>query len=266
MTRAAGADDRRRLRRRARGGVRRVEVRRLGGELRGAGVDHRVAGGHAGREPGRPDALRRRRRPVPPARDRRSPARLAVASSDIASPSPGSAIRVAGRRHVRLEGDVAPHLGEEPRRDAGRLLDVALRDAAPQQGEDPPQPRVGRGEEAAQDDGRGATARPGGSIRTSAPSASTQAIGVARAARRRPGRPGPPRARPPGSRRSAARPGPRPAARRRPARGPRSALLSAAPKVRSIAITSPVAFIWLPRLRSAVGNLSNGKRGSLTTT
>ena len=33
-----------------------------------------------------------------------------------------------------------------------------------------------------------------------------------------------------------------------------------------IAMTSPVAFIWLPRLRSAPGNLSNGKRGSFTTT
>jgi hypothetical protein len=43
-------------------------------------------------------------------------------------------------------------------------------------------------------------------------------------------------------------------------------LLSAAPKVRSIAITSPVAFIWLPSVRSAVGNLSNGNRGSFTTT
>jgi hypothetical protein len=42
--------------------------------------------------------------------------------------------------------------------------------------------------------------------------------------------------------------------------------LSADPKVRSMAITSPVAFIWLPSVRSAVGNLSNGKRGSLTTT
>jgi hypothetical protein len=43
-------------------------------------------------------------------------------------------------------------------------------------------------------------------------------------------------------------------------------LFSADPNVRSIAITSPVAFIWLPSVRSAVGNLSNGKRGSLTTT
>ena len=33
-----------------------------------------------------------------------------------------------------------------------------------------------------------------------------------------------------------------------------------------MAITSPVAFIWLPSERSAPGNLSNGKRGSLTTT
>jgi hypothetical protein len=55
--------------------------------------------------------------------------------------------------------------------------------------------------------------------------------------------------------------GPAPACSR-----PRSAFCIAAPNVRSIAMTSPVAFICDPRERSAVGNLSNGKRGNLTTT
>ena len=47
--------DRRRLGRRARRRVGRVEVRRLGRELGGAGVDHRVPGPQAEREPGRPE-------------------------------------------------------------------------------------------------------------------------------------------------------------------------------------------------------------------
>ena len=45
----------------------------------------------------------------------------------------------------------------------------------------------------------------------------------------------------------------------------RIAFCSAASKVRSIAITSPVAFICVPSARSASGNLSNGQRGILTT-
>ena len=47
---------------------------------------------------------------------------------------------------------------------------------------------------------------------------------------------------------------------------PRSALLRAEPNVRSMAMTSPVAFICEPRARSAPGNLSKGNRGSFTTT
>ena len=43
----------------------------------------------------------------------------------------------------------------------------------------------------------------------------------------------------------------------------RTAFSSAGPNSRSIAIASPVAFIWTPRLRSATGNLSNGQRGTL---
>ena len=46
----------------------------------------------------------------------------------------------------------------------------------------------------------------------------------------------------------------------------RTALSIAGPNSRSMAIASPVAFICTPRLRSADGNLSNGQRGSLTTT
>jgi hypothetical protein len=32
-----------------------------------------------------------------------------------------------------------------------------------------------------------------------------------------------------------------------------------------MAITSPVAFIWVPMVRSPPGNLSKGQRGILTT-
>ena len=45
----------------------------------------------------------------------------------------------------------------------------------------------------------------------------------------------------------------------------RIALIIAASKVRSTAITSPVEAIWVPRRRSPAGNLSNGHRGILTT-
>jgi hypothetical protein len=45
----------------------------------------------------------------------------------------------------------------------------------------------------------------------------------------------------------------------------RMAFIRAPSKVRSMAITSPVAFICVPMLRSALGNLSKGQRGILTT-
>ena len=45
----------------------------------------------------------------------------------------------------------------------------------------------------------------------------------------------------------------------------RTAFWKAASKERSIAITSPVAFICVPILRSPPGNLSNGHLGILTT-
>ena len=44
-----------------------------------------------------------------------------------------------------------------------------------------------------------------------------------------------------------------------------TAFWNAASKERSIAITSPVAFICVPMLRSPRGNLSNGQRGIFTT-
>jgi len=36
--------------------------------------------------------------------------------------------------------------------------------------------------------------------------------------------------------------------------------------VRPIAMTSPVLFYWVPRMRSTVRNLSNGHRGTFRTT
>ena len=53
---------------------------------------------------------------------------------------------------------------------------------------------------------------------------------------------------------------------RPPISSARTAFWMAASKVRSIAITSPVAFIWVPlRIRSPSGNLSKGQRGIFTT-
>ena len=45
----------------------------------------------------------------------------------------------------------------------------------------------------------------------------------------------------------------------------RTAFWNAASNVLSTAITSPVAFIWVPTLRSPAGNLSKGQRGIFTT-
>ena len=45
----------------------------------------------------------------------------------------------------------------------------------------------------------------------------------------------------------------------------RTAFCSAASKLRSMAITSPVAFICVPTWRSPWGNLSKGQRGIFTT-
>ena len=45
----------------------------------------------------------------------------------------------------------------------------------------------------------------------------------------------------------------------------RTAFCRAASKERSMLMTSPVAFMAVPRVRSPVGNLSKGQRGILTT-
>ncbi len=47
---------------------------------------------------------------------------------------------------------------------------------------------------------------------------------------------------------------------------PRTAFISAASKLVAMAITSPVALIWVPSTRLAVLNFSKGHLGSLTTT
>ena len=52
---------------------------------------------------------------------------------------------------------------------------------------------------------------------------------------------------------------------RRPNSSERTALFRAPSKVRSMAITSPVAFICVPSARSPSANLSKGQRGILTT-
>ena len=199
--------------------------------------------------------------PASPASSRSpKPARLAVARSDIASSSAGSARRAAGRRHVRLEGDGAPHLRHEPRGDAGRRLDrrAAGRRAAAGRGSATAASPTARG--TAQDDRGGAPlGQPGG--------LAGLAVGVHPADRR-----GDARRRASGSsavdrehgrdvvessacHAGSSASGPAPACSR-----PRSALFSAAPNVRSMAITSPVAFIW--RAQAAVGRRGTCRTGS----
>ncbi len=122
----AGADDEgrrpgdgRRFRRRSGGRVRRVEVGRLGRELRGAGVDHREAGTQPEDEPRGPDLPRRRAGQV---------GQLAIPEAgtlDRGQELRGGRVgRVRqtrpGGRGLRLERDVAAHLGQEPGGDPGR--------------------------------------------------------------------------------------------------------------------------------------------------
>ena len=51
-----------------------------------------------------------------------------------------------------------------------------------------------------------------------------------------------------------------------PISAPRTAFISAISKPGAMDMTSPVAFIWVPRVRAAPLNLSNGHLGTLTTT
>ena len=60
-------------------------------------------------------------------------------------------------------------------------------------------------------------------------------------------------------------PGSSQSSERPPTSSERTAFCSAPSKERSIAITSPVAFICVPSVRSPNGNLSNGQRGIFTT-
>ena len=50
-----------------------------------------------------------------------------------------------------------------------------------------------------------------------------------------------------------------------PISAPRTAFIRAISKLGAIAMTSPVAFIWVPRVREASANLSKGHLGIFTT-
>ena len=133
------------------GGIGRVEIRRLGGELGGARVDHRVARAQAEHQAGRPDLFRGRAGQL---------GQLAVAEARALDRGEqlgrGGVGRIgqpgAGGGHLGLERDVPPHLGEEPGGDPGRAADDRLGHAPAHQAEDPPQPAVGRLEELLEDD------------------------------------------------------------------------------------------------------------------
>ena len=150
----AGARRGRRLGRRAGRRVGRVEVRRLGRELRGAGVDHRVAR----REP----ELRARRRTAASG----TPASPPRSWSRERGPLGGREQRGAGRRPP-CRRSVAPAARTSCSRRMLRpisarnqgLIPVAARTTscgtpAPEQAEDPPQPRVGRLDELLEHDRR----------------------------------------------------------------------------------------------------------------
>ena len=209
MTSAAGRVDRRRLGRGAGGGVCRVEVRRLGGELGGARVDHRVARPQAERQPRARGPLRRP--PASPAISRSpNPARFAVASS---------VGRLAGRR--RRRGARRPR-GRPPRAATFRAISARNHGAIPVASRSsPPERRAGAARGAATGGcrtarGTGAarsaprSAARGGSIRTPARS-SIQRIGSSSASLR-----GPPRRRP---RRGSRTPGPARVLGQRPGAG-----------------------------------------------
>ena len=171
------------------------------------------------RSPAEPDGqcarrarARSPRRPARRCRGRRTPARLAVARS---WPSPE---RPPDRSRPRADSARAPppgrRCGPSPRGTRARSRSPRRpRPPArpPQQPEHPPQPRIGRLEEAPQDDRRGRSlgvaGRLAGLARSSTQRIGSSASGSPRVDGRR------------GSRTSASRSGPRRAARRPPARG-----------------------------------------------
>ena len=216
MTRAAGRLHGRRLRRRAGGRVGRVEVGRLGGELGGAGVDHRVAGPQPERQAGIAQAPPGPPRPGRPARGRRS--RPAWPSRGGSGPASSRGVGQVARR--RRDRPLEARPPGRTRRGTTALIPVAtwivvLRDAPAEQRQDPPQAGVGRSEEAAQDDRGGGPLGVAGrlaglAVRADPADRGGLVVGLGV------GRRGPPRGRPG----SAPRPDPRPAARPPPARGP----------------------------------------------
>ena len=191
------------------GRVGRVEVRRLGRELRGARVDHRVA---------RPEAERQPRGPDRAGVSAGQLGQLPVAEARALDGGEQDRRRGIGR--IREPGD--PHPRPRPRarccapsrrgtrRDPGRAADDRLGHAAAQQAEDPPQPQS--------DGARNCLRTIGAAVRWACRVDSQRAarvvdpadrlVGVGVAAVRRP----------PGSRAPAASRRPRPAARRPPAR------------------------------------------------
>ena len=144
-------------------GVGRIEVRGLGRELRRARIHHRVPGDEAQGEPRGTEGVG---------------GRAGQAGQFlVAEPGPldggqefgGRSIRRVGKPRAHrgglvLERHVAPHLAEEPGGDPGRLPDDRFRDAAAEQAEEPPQPRVRRLEEPPQDDGGGGALRVSGAL------------------------------------------------------------------------------------------------------
>ena len=144
---------RRRLGRRSGGGIGGVEVGRLGGELGGAGVDHGEARLEADGQPllghGRLGQAGQRWR----CRDRRR--RRAWRDEQRVGQRPSGADDRSRLAQRSLQLDQPLHLGQEPGRDARRLLQLGRGNAAAEERQQPPEPGVGRGHEPLQHDGPG---------------------------------------------------------------------------------------------------------------
>ena len=142
----ATTDDQRRgplnggkFRLRAAGGIRGVEVRRLGGELRRARVHHGVARHEAEFHTSQPNRLRIHAGHL---------GQLAIAETGaLHSGEEFGGVCVRGVRDARadladvvFQGHGPLELPKEPGRDAGRATDRFGGHAAAEKGEDPPQP------------------------------------------------------------------------------------------------------------------------------